>query len=104
MVRIYGNWCGPGWTAGRNIDALTYKQEGGQFNEPCIDKLDCACRNHDRACAHPDGCSRKGDTELIKTALAISLDPRNRIFRPAYANTAGLIAAGITAARTGRKR
>jgi len=104
MVRIYGNWCGPNWTAGRNIDALTYKQEGGQFNEPCIDKLDCACRNHDRACAHPDGCSRKGDTELIKTALAISLDPRNRIFRPAYANTAGLIAAGITAARTGRKR
>ena len=104
MVRIYGNWCGPGWTAGRNIDALTYKEQGGQFDEPCIDKLDCACRKHDRACADPLGCSRKGDTELIKTALAVSINPRNRIFNPALANTAALIAAGITAARATRRR
>jgi len=107
MVRIYGNWCGPNWTAGRRIGALQYQEQGGQFNEPCIDELDCACRNHDRDCAHPAGCSRKGDSELIKTALKISLDPRNRLFRPNYANTAGLIAAGITAARAGsfgRKR
>jgi len=104
MVRIHGNWCGPGWTAGRAVDALTYKEGGGTFNEPCLDALDCACRKHDRDCAHPDGCSRKGDTDLIKAALKISLDPRNRLLRPDYANKAGLIAAGITAARTGRKR
>ena len=104
MVRIHGNWCGPSWTAGRNIDALTYKQQGGQFDEPCIDKLDCACRNHDRDCAHPLGCSRKGDEELIKTALKVSLDIRNRLFRPDLANKAALVAAGITAARSGRKR
>lgn len=104
MVRIHGNWCGPGWTAGRAIGALEYKEQGGQFNEPCVDELDCACRNHDRDCADRDGCSRKGDTELIKTALKIALDPRNRLFRSDYANKAGLIAAGITAARQGRKR
>lgn len=104
MVQIHGNWCGPNWTAGRTIDALTYKQQGGQFNEPCIDKLDCACRNHDRDCADPRGCSKKGDTELIKAALKVAADPRNRFFRPDLANKAALVAAGITAARTGRKR
>lgn len=104
MVRIHGNWCGPGWTAGRRVDALTYKEQGGQFDEPCIDKLDCACRDHDRACAHPDGCSRKGDTALIKTALSVALNPANRLFRPDLANKAALIAAGITAARETRRR
>ena len=104
MVRIYGNWCGPNWTAGRNIDALTYKEQGGQFDEPCIDKLDCACRKHDRSCAHPLGCSRKGDAELVKTALAVSVNPRNRLFNPVLANTAALIAAGITAASATRRR
>ena len=104
MVRIHGNWCGPSWTAGRNIDALTYKQQGGQFDEPCIDKLDCACRNHDRDCAHPLGCSRKGDEKLIKTALAVSLNPANRIFNPTLADKAALVAAGIAAARPTRRR
>ena len=104
IVRIHGNWCGPNWTAGRSIDALTYKQQGGQFNEPCIDKLDCACRKHDRDCADPRGCSRKGDTALIKTALSVALNPSNRLFRPALADKAALIAAGITAARETRRR
>jgi len=104
MVKIYGNWCGPNWTAGRRIDALTYKEQGGQFDEPCIDKLDCACRKHDRSCAHPLGCSRKGDAELVKTALAVSVNPRNRLFNPVLANTAALIAAGITAASATRRR
>ena len=104
MVKIHGNWCGPGWTAGRNIDALEYKRQGGQFDERCVDELDCACREHDRDCAHPNGCSKKGDTKLIKTALSVSLNARNRLFNPQLANTAALIAAGITAARTTRRR
>ena len=104
IVRIHGNWCGPNWTAGRSIDALTYKQQGGQFNEPCIDKLDCACRKHDRDCAHPLGCSKKGDTALIKTALSVALNPSNRLFRPTLADKAALIAAGITAAGPTRRR
>lgn len=104
MVRIHGNWCGPNWTAGRRIGALEYKEQGGQFDELCIDELDCACRNHDRDCAHPRGCSRKGDAALIKTALKVSLDIRNRILRPQLANTAGFVAAGIAAAQRGRER
>lgn len=104
MVQIHGNWCGPNWTAGMAVDALTYKQQGGQFNEPCIDKLDCACRNHDRDCANPRGCSKKGDSELIAAALKVTTDPRNRLFRPNLANKAAIVAAGITAARRGRKR
>ena len=104
MVKIHGNWCGPNWTAGRRIDALAYKQAGGQFDEPCIDKLDCACRDHDRDCANSLGCSRKGDSKLIKTALSVALNPANRIFRPALADKAALVAAGITAARPTRRR
>jgi len=104
LVRIHGNWCGPNWTAGRKVDALTYKEQGGKFDEPCTDKLDCACRKHDRDCADPGGCSRKGDTALIQTALSVALNPANRLFRPALADKATLIAAGITAARTTRNR
>ena len=104
IVRIHGNWCGPNWTAGQNVDALTYKQRGGQFDEPCIDKLDCACRKHDRDCADSRGCSKKGDTALIKTALSVALNPANRFFRSALADKAALIAAGITAARPTRRR
>lgn len=104
IVKIHGNWCGPNWTAGRRISAADYAAAGGQFDEPCIDKLDCACRKHDRDCSDSRGCSRKGDAELVKTALAVSLDPRNRLFNPQLANTAALIAAGITAAATTRRR
>lgn len=104
LVKVHGNWCGPNWTAGRRIDALAYKNQGGQFDEPCIDKLDCACRKHDRDCANTLGCSRKGDADLIKTAVSISLNPRNRLFNPELASKATLIAAGIAAARTTRRR
>lgn len=31
-LRIYGNWCGPGYGGG-----------------PCLDEIDCACRAHDLA-------------------------------------------------------
>ena len=104
IVKIHGNWCGPNWTAGRRISAQDYAAAGGQFDEPCIDKLDCACRNHDRDCANSSGCSRKGDTKLIKTALSVALNPANRLFRPALADKAALIAAGITAAKLTRSR
>jgi len=104
IVKIHGNWCGPNWTAGRRISAQQYRAEGGQFDEPCVDKLDCGCRKHDRDCSDPPGCSRKGDTELIKTALEVASNPRNRLFNPQLANTAALLAAGITAARTTRRR
>ena len=104
IVKIHGNWCGPNWTAGRRISAGDYAAAGGKFDEPCVDRLDCACRKHDRDCANPLGCSRKGDAELVKTALSVALNPANRLFRPALADKAALIAAGISAAATTRRR
>lgn len=41
----YGNWCGPGWTAGQYKDAADITPE--DFNVPAVDALDQACKNHD---------------------------------------------------------
>lgn len=36
-IPLYGNWCGPNYGSG-----------------PCLDEIDCACRDHDLAYAHAD--------------------------------------------------
>ena len=100
VVRIHGNWCGPGWTDGKAIDALAYKQKGGDFKGACTDKLDCACRAHDKDCANTKGCSAKADRKLIRTALLVSLTTRNA----ALSAKAKLIASGIAAASLTRSR
>ena len=100
IVQIHGNWCGPNWTGGKNIDALTFKEQGGDFKGPCIDKLDCACRAHDKDCADPRGCSSAGDRKLVRTALLVSLRTRNA----ALSAKAKLIASGIAAASLTRSR
>lgn len=100
MVRIHGRWCGPNWTDGQAIDALSYKQMGGDFKGKCIDKLDCACRAHDKDCADSRGCSSRADRKLIREALLVSLTTRNA----SLARKAQLIAAGITAASLTRSR
>ena len=45
MVRIYGNWCGPGWTAGQHKDAKELTQE--DRNVPAVDAFDELCKEHD---------------------------------------------------------
>ena len=100
MVRIHGRWCGPNWTDGRAIDALSYKQGGGDFKGKCIDKLDCACRKHDQDCADERGCSAAGDRKLVQTALLVSLTTRNA----ALSAKAKLLASGIAAASITRRR
>lgn len=44
-MRAYGNWCGPGWTAGQYKDAS--KLTEADRNVPAIDALDEACKQHD---------------------------------------------------------
>lgn len=44
-MRAYGNWCGPGWTAGQYKDASELTDEDRQV--PAIDELDMACKMHD---------------------------------------------------------
>ena len=101
MVRIHGQWCGPNWTQGK---AQPANARGVDFNAPCSDKLDCACRSHDKDCSHPLGCSKKGDGALIEAALKEALNPINILFKPRYAEKAGLVASGIQLARRTRKR
>ena len=100
LVKVHGNWCGPNWTDGRNIGALAYKQAGGDFKGRCVDRLDCACRAHDKDCANTRGCSAKADRKLVRTALLVSLTTRNA----ALSAKAKLVAAGITAASLTRSR
>lgn len=99
VVKIHGNWCGPNWTAGRKIDAVSYAAAGGQFDEPCIDKLDCACRAHDKDCSQ-GSCSRSGDTRLRNAALLVAATT----FNPQLRTTALSIAAGMEVARRTRSR
>ena len=102
MVRIHGQWCGPNWTQGK---AQPANAAGVDFTAPCDDKLDCACRAHDKDCASSSlGCSKKGDQKLIEVALKEALNPINRLFKPAYADKAAAVAAGIQLAQITRRR
>ena len=65
MVRIHGNYCGPNWTGGKAYAASDPRVD---WSVPCKDKLDCACKDHDRDCSHPKGCSSSADAKLIRTA------------------------------------
>lgn len=64
LAKIHGNWCGPNWTGGQNVAAEDYK---GSWTFPAETKLDAFCRAHDLDCSK-GGCSKKGDTALIKGA------------------------------------
>lgn len=74
-MKIHGRWCGPNWTGGRKLSAEDYAKRGYSWDSPCSDALDCACRQHDRACSHPKGCSKKADTALIQAAKKRELKP-----------------------------
>lgn len=44
-MRVYGNWCGPGWTAGQYKDAKDLTDADREV--PAIDELDAHCKTHD---------------------------------------------------------
>ena len=98
LVAIHGRWCGPNWTDGRNISARDYKLQGGDFKSPCVDSLDCACREHDRACAGSGGCTSAADRRLAAKAQWIAIT--NTRLR----NVAQLVASGIALASITRRR
>lgn len=95
MVKIHGNWCGPNWTNGKNISARDYKLAGGKFNGPCIDRLDCACRAHDKGCAGKSGCTRRADLELVNACNKILRNPLYAITNPVMYAKARIIRDGI---------
>jgi len=105
MVKIYGRWCGPNWTNNQNISARDYLLQGGSFKTRCIDSLDCACRAHDQDCARSElGCSRAGDTNLLRAAQRILLNPLQKIVNPRRYLAARLIRDAMVVSRLTRSR
>lgn len=98
-MRIHGRWCGPNWTDGRNISARDYLLEGGDFKSSCVDRLDCACRTHDRDCSGPGGCTSKGDRKLALAATKIFLTTTDPILKA----KAQLVAAGMATTQLVRR-
>jgi len=64
-VKVHGNWCGPGWTGGRYVSSKEYFRLGLE-NVACTDAVDCACKLHDKECAHESGCSKEADSAFIE--------------------------------------
>jgi len=104
MVRIHGRWCGPNWTNGRIQTAREYKLKGGTFQTPCDDKLDCACRTHDKACSGKLGCSADADRKLMKSAQQILDNPLNLIRNPIMYGKARVVRDVMTLASLTRGR
>ena len=100
MVKVYGRWCGPNWTNNRAISARDYFLSGGSFETKCKDKLDCACRDHDKACGSSKlGCSAAADTKLLQTADAIVSNPLNAFTNPRLYAAARIIRDSMTVSR-----
>ena len=102
LVKIHGNWCGPGWTGGQSVDAQDYT---GSWSYSAIDKLDRACRTHDKECGSRGdiGCCTRDDKKLIATALKVANNPINILFKPSLVTKARAVAAGMTIASTTRR-
>jgi len=79
LVKIHGNWCGPNWTAGQKIPASRLKRS--RRRHPCIDQLDCACREHDIS-IKDDGPSFRSDQDLQRAAQEIIDNPITAIINP----------------------
>jgi hypothetical protein len=91
-MKVWGNYCGPNWTAGqprpaKDIDLLPYVAP--------TDALDQACMAHDRACSK-GGCTRKADRSLRDTALLVALT------NPSLREPAIIIAAAMSVAEKTR--
>jgi hypothetical protein len=69
----YGHWCGAEMTGGKELTARRYLLEGSDpnFLGHCIDAIDCACREHDKACARPEGCCKSDDLKLYTAATKL---------------------------------
>jgi hypothetical protein len=91
MVKIHGNYCGPNWTGGKPFAASDRRVD---WSVPCLDALDCACKNHDRDCAHPEGCSARADRILSRKASIVAItNPKLRNKAAAVASMIALVSA-----------
>jgi hypothetical protein len=97
-VRIHGNYCGPGWTAGMKRSAKDVPIEDYKRVDP-TDMLDSACRRHDWECGHvppTSDCSKEADARLIKSAMSVAKSKKSSMGLRAKALA---VAAGMTGAK-----
>ena len=78
MVKIYGQYCGPGWTAGKARSAKDTPKEAFFAVAP-IDALDNACRSHDWRCKRDGGCTSNSDRLLANAANKVANDPKSTL-------------------------
>ena len=64
----YGNWCGPGWTAGQAKAAEA--MSSSDYNVPAVDGIDAACKQHDIAIHEADSKEdvKKANQEFVMDA------------------------------------
>jgi len=72
MVRLWGKWCGPNWTANQVKPAQSATAKDRLV--PCNDALDCACKRHDLD-IRDNGPNAAGDERLKREAQAIVRNP-----------------------------
>jgi len=101
MTRVYGKWCGPGWTANQAKPELTLNRKDRRV--PCNDSLDCACKRHDID-IRDNGVSFRSDTVLMNEAAAIAANPVNLIKNPQMFFAAEAIVAAMAIVRWTRPR
>lgn len=70
-MRVYGNWCGPNWTAGQYKPASEITLE--DYNVPAIDELDQACKEHDiNLFEHPENAT-KANAQFIQKVKGLGI-------------------------------
>lgn len=92
MVRVWGNWCGPNWTAGQKKPAQDATKDDERVS--CIDSLDCGCREHDLN-IRDNGASFESDLKLQRIAEKILANPFNAITNPNQYAAANVVAIGM---------
>ena len=76
MVRIYGRYCGPNWTAGKTRSAKDTPVSEFTRVKP-IDELDDACLLHDWECRRNEGCTKASDIRLATRANRVAKNPKS---------------------------
>jgi hypothetical protein len=64
--KIWGNWCGSGWTAGQSMESTDYDWENDP-NPKVVDGLDACCKKHDACWANWDLDNHKKKTGPLDT-------------------------------------